>query len=83
MTNLDEFCREFALVRSYSVPYAPPQNAQAERAWGILLRTTRILLAESGVSDQFWVYAIKHACTSYMMYYPTPRYRGRYLHAKR
>ena len=32
--DLDEFCQEFAIRRSFSVPYAPPQNAQAERMWG-------------------------------------------------
>ena len=30
-SDLDEFCEEFAVKRSFSVPYAPPQNAHAER----------------------------------------------------
>ena len=42
--DLDEFCNEFAIARSFSVPYAPPQNAQAERMWGILLKPTRAML---------------------------------------
>ena len=50
-TDMDEFCEEFAIRRGFSVPYAPPQNAAAERMWGILLRTTRIILAQSGVDQ--------------------------------
>ena len=42
--DLDEFCNEFAVARSFSVPYAPPQNAQAERMWGILLRPLQYVL---------------------------------------
>ena len=60
--DLDEFCREFAVARSFSVPYAPPQNAQAERMWGMLLRPVRTMLAGARIDDVFWSYAIKHAC---------------------
>lgn len=60
--DLDAFCNEFAVTRSFSVPYAPPQNAQAERMWGILLKPTRTLLAGARIDDAFWSYAIKHAC---------------------
>ena len=58
--DLDEFCQEFAIRRSFSVPYAPPQNAQAERMWGILLKGVRICLAESKVPDKFWTQAMNH-----------------------
>ena len=51
-SDLDEFCEEFAVKRSFSVPYAPPQNAHAERMWGILLRTVRITIAESKISER-------------------------------
>ena len=60
--DLDEFCHEFAVVRSFSVPYAPPQNSQAERMWGMLLRPVRTLLASARIDDAFWSYAIRHAC---------------------
>ena len=59
--DLDDFCQEFSIHRSFSIPYAPPQNAHAERMWGILLRTSRIILAESGVPTKFWTFAIQHA----------------------
>ncbi len=58
--DLDEFCKEFAIHRSFSVPYAPPQNAHAERMWGILLKGVRTCLAESQVPDKFWTYAMSH-----------------------
>ena len=61
-TDLDEFCNEFAIKRSFSVPYCPPQNAHAERMWGLLLRPMRIMLAQSGVHEKFWSYAMLHAC---------------------
>ena len=43
--DLDEFCDEFCVRRSFSIPYAPQTNAQAERIWSILLRSMRITLA--------------------------------------
>ena len=61
--ELDEFCEEFAVRRSFSVPYAPPQNSHAERMWGILLRPTRIMLAHAHVHESFWSYALLHAAT--------------------
>ena len=60
--DLDEFCNEFAVARSFSVPYAPPQNAQAERMWRTLLEPTRVMLTQARIHDVFWSYAIRHAC---------------------
>ena len=58
---MDAFCEEFAVKRSFSVPYAPPQNAHAERMWGILLRTVRTTMAESELHERFWTYAMDNA----------------------
>ena len=60
--DLDEFCHEFTVTRSFSVPYTPPQNAQAERMWGLLLRPVRTMLVAAKVHEAFWSYAIRHAC---------------------
>ena len=62
-SDLDDFCEEFAVKRSFSVPYAPPLNAHAERMWGILLRTIRTTMAESGLPTKFWTYAMDNAVT--------------------
>ena len=70
-TDLDSFCREFAVNRSFSVPYAPPQNAQAERMWGLLLKPTRTLLAGARIDDAFWSYTIRHVCQCHNVM-PTP-----------
>ena len=59
--DLDQFLVELAVSRSYSVPYAPPTNAFAERAWGTVLRPTRVLLAASGLPQSFWPFAMHHA----------------------
>ena len=60
--DLSAFCDEFALRRSFSTPYAPPQNAHAERMWGLILRSLRILLVASHVHESFWTFAARHAC---------------------
>ena len=59
--DLDEFCKEFAIARSFFIPWCPPQNSHAERMWGILLRCTRIMMVEAGINERFWEYAILHA----------------------
>lgn len=59
--DLDQFMHEFGVRRGFTVPYCSPQNAQAERLWGILQRCMRISLAHSGLPINFWTYAAKHA----------------------
>ena len=59
--SIDDFCEEFAVRRSFSVPYAPPTNAHAERMWSTILRPVRTMLAASHVHDSFWPYAAAHA----------------------
>ena len=60
-SDIEEFVDEFIAKRGYTVPYCSPQNAQAERLWGILQRTIRILLAHSGMPTCFWHYAALQA----------------------
>ena len=59
--SIDEFCDEFVVKRGFTVPYCSPQNAQAERLWGILQRCMRIMFAHSALPVRFWHYAAKHA----------------------
>ena len=59
--DLDAFLHEFSVVCSFSTPYAPPQNAHAERMWGIILRCMRTTMAESGISERFWTFAAANA----------------------
>jgi hypothetical protein len=61
-SSITEFCEEIAVRRTFSVPYAPPQNAQAERIWGILLRKMRIMHAASKLHDRHWTFSMRHAC---------------------
>ena len=76
MTNdLDNFCDEFCVKRSFAVPYNAPHNAHAERMWGLILRTTRILLAQSGVHESFWPYAVSQA-TLLHNYLPSSKLAG-------
>ena len=59
--DLHEFCDEFAVKRSFTVPFCSPQNGTAERLWGTLQRCMRILLAASSVPISFWHYAAMQA----------------------
>ena len=60
-SDLNDFCDEFVTKRGFTVPYCSPQNAQAERLWGILQRCIRISLAHSGMPQSFWHYAARQA----------------------
>jgi transposase InsO family protein len=60
-SDISDFCDEFVTKRGFTVPYRSPQNAQAERLWGILQRCMRIMLAHSGLPVTFWHYAAKQA----------------------
>lgn len=59
--DMDQFCEELCIKRSYTVPYEPPQNPYAERAWGTVLRKVRTSLADARLPDAFWSYAIRQA----------------------
>jgi hypothetical protein len=59
--DISDFCDEFVTKRGFTVPYRSPQNAQAERLWGILQRCMRIMLAHSGLPLSLWHYAAKQA----------------------
>ena len=59
--DLHDFCDEFAVKRSFTIPFCSPQNGVAERLWGTMQRCMRILLAASGVPISFWHYAAMQA----------------------
>ena len=63
-TDMDNFCAELGTRRSYSVPYEPTRNANAERVWGILLRPTRHMMAHAGndtVKEGLWPFAMNQS----------------------
>lgn len=59
--DVQEFCKELSTRHTYSTPEEPTQNATSERAWGTLLRCTRVLLAHAGLPVQFWPFAMTTA----------------------
>mmetsp|Transcript_30269 Transcript_30269/g.78511 ORF Transcript_30269/g.78511 Transcript_30269/m.78511 type:complete len:205 (-) Transcript_30269:16-630(-) len=59
--DMDAFCEEIAVRRSFTIPYKPDQNPYAERAWGIVLRKVRTSMVDSNLPEEFWTYAIKQA----------------------
>lgn len=63
--DLDDFCAELSIRRSFSIPYAPPTNAAAERVWGILLRGMRIMTAHMSTESEaamFWPFLMNQMC---------------------
>ena len=60
-SDMDAFCEELCIKRSFTVPYLPSQNPYAERAWGTVLRKVRTSLFACGLPDSFWTYAITRA----------------------
>ena len=59
--DLDEFCAEFAVKRSYSIPWLPQSNGTAERTNGLLLRLARIMIAAEAANETLWPWAIAQA----------------------
>jgi hypothetical protein len=60
-TDIDDFCQEICIRRTFSVPYEPSQNAHAERIWGVLLKTMRCLHHDKHLSIKFWTFSMLHA----------------------
>ena len=52
--NLDTFCDELSIKRSWSVPYSHNTNARVERMWGLILRPMRAMFADSRLPLTFW-----------------------------
>ena len=59
-SDMEAFCEELAIKRTYTVPYMPSQNPYAERANGTILRPLRTILAESKCEERFWSILIDH-----------------------
>ena len=59
--DLDEFCDELAIKRSFSVPYEKNKNPQSERFWGLILRPMRACMADCNLGVCFWPQAMCHA----------------------
>ena len=69
--DMELFCEELAIKRTYTVPYMPSQNPYVERANQTVLRPLRTMLAESKQHgcdcEKFWPVLIKHIATVHNM----------------
>ena len=64
--DMEAFCEELCINRSYTVPYTPSQNPYAERANGTLLRPLRSVLASCPENhEKLWVPLIEQAALVY------------------
>ncbi|GIL60632.1 hypothetical protein Vafri_15174 [Volvox africanus] len=61
-TELSAYCAEFGVEHEKTAPYTPEQNGAAERLNRTLLNGIRTLLADSGLSQDFWAEAAYTVC---------------------
>ncbi|GAA5875052.1 hypothetical protein JCM1840_001751 [Sporobolomyces johnsonii] len=64
-TTLDSFLKSQGVQHRLTVPYVHNQNGLVERRWRQWLETTRALLLASGLSLDFWGYALSIAVYLY------------------
>ena len=55
--TIADLCHRLSIYKTNSASYTPEMNGQVERANGIFVRQTRILLADAGLVDGLWPYA--------------------------
>lgn len=60
---LQDYLSSQGIEWEYTAPYAPQQNGVAERLNRTLVETTRTLLTQSGLSEEFWGEAIVTAAS--------------------
>lgn len=60
-SDMEAFCDEICIKRSFTIPYEAWQNPYAERIWGQLLRPVRTALADSKSDERFWPDLFQHA----------------------
>ncbi len=60
-----EYFEKNGIMPFYSCRYSPNQNGIAERMMLTLLNPVRSMLAESGLSKQYWCYALLYAATTH------------------
>jgi len=60
-SDMEKFCEELCITRTYTVPFSPQLNPYSERTWGSLLRKVRTALVDSNVPHVFWTYCMSQA----------------------
>lgn len=60
-TNFKNICEKFGIVHHKTVPHTPELNGVAERMNRTLCESARCMLIQSGLPQNYWLYAIKHA----------------------
>nr|GEY20985.1 zinc finger, CCHC-type [Tanacetum cinerariifolium] len=56
-----KYCRENGIIRQLTAPYSPQQNGVIERKNKTILLTTRCMMKATGMPQNFWVEAVRHA----------------------
>jgi hypothetical protein len=60
--DLKQYYKENGIIPELTVPYTPSQNGVSERANRLLLEPARCMLEQSGLPQNFWAEAVRHAC---------------------
>jgi len=59
--QIKKYCKDHGIYKIYSPPYSPENNGLAERYNQTVISCTKTLLYWSGLSENFWDYAIIYA----------------------
>ncbi|GKD18702.1 zinc finger, CCHC-type containing protein [Tanacetum coccineum] len=56
-----KYCRENGIIRQLTAPYSPQQNGVVKRKNRTILSTTRCMMKATGMPQNFWAEAVRHA----------------------
>nr|GEV68746.1 ribonuclease H-like domain, reverse transcriptase, RNA-dependent DNA polymerase [Tanacetum cinerariifolium] len=56
-----QYCKENGIARQLTAPYSPQQNGVVERRNRIIMSTTRCMMKETNMRQNFWAEAVRHA----------------------
>jgi hypothetical protein len=62
--SFSEYCRAYGITQQYTTPYASSQNGVSERMNLTLLNPVRAMLKQSGLSQTYWVEALRNAANN-------------------
>jgi len=65
--KINKYCKKNSIKKVYSPPYYPEINGKAENINITLRNSVKTLMYWDILSENFWKFAVKHACYIYMI----------------
>nr|GEX60055.1 ribonuclease H-like domain, reverse transcriptase, RNA-dependent DNA polymerase [Tanacetum cinerariifolium] len=60
-SEFTQYCKENSIARQLTAPYSPQQNGVVERRNRKIMSTTRCMMKETNMPQNFWAEAVRHA----------------------